>query len=140
MAAVVAGQLRTATPFLGGARSATHETVRPVLVAVAIVLRQWVVGAAHGGRFYRSAATEVSSVRTRRLPGPGTQQPLRVRFHIIRNDRIENVGKSQACMVSKSCARALTGAALREARAGRVVAGPTLWIGEASDRYGRVWI
>ena len=28
--------------------------------------------------------------------------PLRVRFHIIRNARIENVGKSQSCMVSKS--------------------------------------
>ena len=26
---------------------------------------------------------------------------LRVRFHIIRNARIENVGKSQSCMVSK---------------------------------------
>ena len=26
---------------------------------------------------------------------------LRVRFHIIRNDRIYNVGKSQSCMVSK---------------------------------------
>ena len=39
----------------------------------------------------------------------GTGQPykasvssiLRVRFHIIRNARIENVGKSQSCMVSK---------------------------------------
>ena len=27
--------------------------------------------------------------------------PVRVRFHIIRNARIENVGKSQSCMVSK---------------------------------------
>ena len=27
---------------------------------------------------------------------------LRVRLHIIRNERIENVGKSQSCMVSKS--------------------------------------
>ena len=26
---------------------------------------------------------------------------LEVRFHIIRNARIENVGKSQSCMVSK---------------------------------------
>ena len=26
---------------------------------------------------------------------------LRVRLHIIRNERIENVGKSQSCMVSK---------------------------------------
>ena len=26
---------------------------------------------------------------------------IRVRFHIIRNARIENVGKSQSCMVSK---------------------------------------
>ena len=26
---------------------------------------------------------------------------LRVRFHIIRNARIENLGKSQSCMVSK---------------------------------------
>ena len=26
---------------------------------------------------------------------------LRVRFHIIRNERIENVGKYQSCMVSK---------------------------------------
>ena len=26
---------------------------------------------------------------------------VRVRFHIIRNARIENVGKSQSCMVSK---------------------------------------
>ena len=29
------------------------------------------------------------------------QQQLRVRFHTIRNARIENVGKSQSCMVSK---------------------------------------
>ena len=29
------------------------------------------------------------------------QPDLRVRFHIIRNARIENVGKSQSCMVSK---------------------------------------
>ena len=27
--------------------------------------------------------------------------PVRVRFHIIRNARIENVGKSQSCMVSE---------------------------------------
>ena len=26
---------------------------------------------------------------------------VRVRFHVIRNARIENVGKSQSCMVSK---------------------------------------
>ena len=32
----------------------------------------------------------------RRLPG----LPVRVRFHIIRNARTENVGKSQSCMVS----------------------------------------
>ena len=29
------------------------------------------------------------------------RQDVRVRFHIIRNERIENVGKSQSCMVSK---------------------------------------
>ena len=35
---------------------------------------------------------------------PGCEFPcgcLRVRLHIIRNERIENVGKSQSCMVSK---------------------------------------
>ena len=30
-----------------------------------------------------------------------TATVIRVRFHIIRNARIENVGKSQSCMVSK---------------------------------------
>ena len=34
------------------------------------------------------------------VEGGGDDQ-LRVRFHIIRNARIENVGKSQSCMVSK---------------------------------------
>ena len=37
---------------------------------------------------------------TSSLPQPQFQQ-LRVRFHIIRNACIENVGKSQSCMVSK---------------------------------------
>ena len=32
--------------------------------------------------------------------GTGTSH-IRVRFHIIRNARIEHVGKSQPCMVSK---------------------------------------
>ena len=31
----------------------------------------------------------------------GGEDQLRVRFHIIRNARIENIGKSQSCMVSK---------------------------------------
>ena len=30
-----------------------------------------------------------------------SQRVVRVRFHIIRNARIDNVGKSQSCMVSK---------------------------------------
>ena len=33
--------------------------------------------------------------------GDATINNLRVRFHIIRNEQIENVGKSQSCMVSK---------------------------------------
>ena len=33
--------------------------------------------------------------------GDSTQLEIRVRFHIIRNARIEKVGKSQSCMVSK---------------------------------------
>ena len=32
---------------------------------------------------------------------PGLLAADQVRFHIIRNARIENVGKSQSCMVSK---------------------------------------
>ena len=34
-------------------------------------------------------------------PGHTGHFGIRVRFHIIRNARIENVGKSQSCMVSK---------------------------------------
>ena len=34
-------------------------------------------------------------------PPPARQPAVRVRFHIIRNARIDNVGKSQSCMVSK---------------------------------------
>jgi len=41
-----------------------------------------------------SWANSKSSTRLRQLA-------VRVRFHIIRNARIENVGKSQSCMVSK---------------------------------------
>ena len=41
-------------------------------------------------RVETSAATEKSAGGT-----------LRVRFHIIRNARMENVGKSRSCMVSK---------------------------------------
>ena len=35
------------------------------------------------------------------VPRKQEARRLRVRFHIIRNARIENVGKSQSCMVSK---------------------------------------
>ena len=45
---------------------------------------------------------------------------VRVRLHIIRNERIENVGKSQSCMVSKLriiCKQIVRG---EEARAGEL--------------------
>ena len=50
-------------------------------------------------------APEVRHTRDASLECSGRQQgregQLRVRLHIIRNERIENVGKSQPCMVSK---------------------------------------
>ena len=61
------------------------------------------------------AASPSAATRSKDPASTGDQQPaltpvsrlereearLRVRFHIIRNARIENVGKSQSCMVSK---------------------------------------
>ena len=44
------------------------------------------------------APPNLSTRRHRSQPHP---QPVRVRFHIIRNALIENVGKYQSCMVSK---------------------------------------
>ena len=51
-------------------------------------------------------AQEARAVAARRRVGRGLDLRQRalvpvVRFHIIRNARIENVGKSQSCMVSK---------------------------------------
>ena len=45
----------------------------------------------------------VAAVEAAAAVAPRQQAPLnlRVRFHIIRNGRIDNVGKSQSCMVSK---------------------------------------
>ena len=48
------------------------------------------------------ASEEGHTSGTPRSAAPsGTFCGVRVRFHIIRNARIENVGKSQSCMVSK---------------------------------------
>ena len=49
------------------------------------------------------AAQRVQDVMTTQFRWVGQKEPVtpyEVRFHIIRNARIENVGKSQSCMVS----------------------------------------
>ena len=54
---------------------------------------------AFGAPFSSSPPPSSSSQRSRRRQQ--STQRLRVRFHIIRNARIEYVGESQSCMVSK---------------------------------------
>ena len=52
-------------------------------------------GVGSGGRLEEQSAVGSDA-------GAGlSDRQLRVRFHIIRNAQIENVGKSQSCMVSK---------------------------------------
>ena len=71
-----------------------------------------------------------------------------MRFHIIRNARIENVGKSQSCMVSKApiaCKQTVpsrTGdraAAASRARYGTTAAAPGLTHGGFARRHGGLW-
>ena len=53
--------------------------------------------------FNKSVNTTNLKQQTPRLdPKHLSNRMVRVRLHIIRNERIENVGKSQSCMVSKS--------------------------------------
>ena len=49
----------------------------------------------------RAALQVTGALETPARAAAEQQAELRVRFHIIRNARIENVGKSQSCMVSK---------------------------------------
>ena len=48
------------------------------------------------------AAMEAATAQHQHIEnGSDDSNNIRVRFHIIRNARIENVGKSQSCMVSE---------------------------------------
>ena len=69
-------------------------------------------GTTLGGEYRRRDLKQSQEASLELAPGIAEQRDLpqasrwwehglRVRFHIIRNARIENVGKSQSCMVSK---------------------------------------
>ena len=44
---------------------------------------------------------DITMVKSMKTPPAGVVLVMKVRFHIIRDARIENVGKYQSCMVSK---------------------------------------
>ena len=76
---------------------AYHVVVEQDLATVGLDGLRRLVNMTFGLQTDRQTDVTDRQVRTRSF----NRAVLRVRFHIIRNDRIENVGKSQSCMVSK---------------------------------------